>query len=208
MKLNVRRFFSLLALFLGVLWMSGCTAAWLGAVSALLPALEAAVSAAVAFVLALEGKTVPPSVAAAIKKIGSDVAAEIANVQQLIAQFKASASTGLLSQIQAVLNAVVQNLANILSAANVTDGSTVAKITQLVGLAVAAAQAILALIPVAIAKMNSGASHAELQAEDKVATQAIEVSTKNLKDAYTVIVTSHTDNPDVNAALDSLPRTI
>lgn len=208
MKLNIRKFMQYYAVFLIMLFCAGCSAAWLGAVSALLPALEAAVGAAISFVLALEGKTVPPAVAAAIKKIGDDIATEISNVQALIAAYKSSASTGLLSQIQAVFNAIGANLASILTGLNVTDSSTVSKITQLVALATAAVQAILALVPMVIVKLESGASPEELGREDKIASAAVQVTTKTLKETYVSIVSEYTENPDVNAALDSLPRSI
>jgi hypothetical protein len=208
MKVNWRKFASFFALFFVVLMLSGCSASWLGAVSSLLPALEAAVSAIVSFALALEGKTVPAGVAAAIKKIGDDVAVEIQNVQALVAQFKAQASAGLLTQIQTLLQGVVTNLSSILSGLSISDASTIGKITNLVGLAVAAAQAIIALIPVAVAKMQSGASHAELQEEDEVASTALHLTTGNLKSAYHTIVTTPTENADVNAALASLPQSI
>ena len=208
MKVNWRKFFTTFAFLQITLFLAGCTAAWLGAVSALLPALEAAVSAVVAFVVALEGKTVPPAVTAAIQKIGSDVGTEIANVQQLIAAFKAQASSGLLAQIQAVFQAIISNLGNILTGLNVTDSSTVAKITSLVGLAVAAAQAIIGLIPMAIQKMDSGAPEAELRHYDAVASVSVNNTHKALQEAYIVTVTTMTENPDVDSALAALPQTL
>jgi hypothetical protein len=208
MRINVRKFFITFGLLQVAMFLAGCSAAWLGAVSGLLPALEAAVSAVISLVMALEGKTVPASVSAAIQKIGADVQAEIANVQQLIAAFKANASTGLLSQIQAVFQGIVSNLGNILAAANVTDSSTIAKVTSLVGLAVAAAQAIIALIPLAIHKMSSGASSHELEAYDKVAAVSVNNTHKGLQEAYHVVVTEPTENADVNTALAALPQTL
>jgi hypothetical protein len=186
----------------------GCSAAWLGAVSALLPALEAAVSAAISFIVALEGKTVPPSVSAAIQKIGTDIATQITNVQALIASYQNAASTGLLSQIQAVFQGILTNLSSILSGFNVTDASTIAKLTQLVGLAVAAVQAILGLIPLVQARLAAGATKAELEADDKFAAGQVKSFEKGLKEGYVSIVTTHTPNTDVNVALDTLPRSL
>lgn len=208
MRPNWRKFFTIFGLLQVMFWFAGCSAAWLGAVSGLLPALESVVSAAIAFVLALEGKTVPASVSAAIQKIGADIQAQIANVQTLIADYKNAASTGLLSQIQAVFQGIIDNLGSILTAFQVSDTATVSKLTQLVGLAVAAAQAIVALIPMVINKMASGASHAELEADDKLAAVSVGNFQKGLKEGYVHVVTEPTANADVNAALDSLPRSI
>jgi hypothetical protein len=187
---------------------SGCSAAWLGAVGALMPALEAAVSAAVAFVMALEGKTVPASVTAAIQKIGSDVAAEIAEVQQLIAAYQAAASTGTLSQIQAVMQAIISNLTGILSAGGITDSSTVGKLTALVGLAIAAANAVIGLIPLVTSALSSSASREVLEAQDKEAAAYVDSAHKALQAAYVTIRTTATPNTDVNSALSVLPTNL
>lgn len=187
---------------------SGCSAAWLGAVSALLPALEAAVSAAIAFIMALEGKTVPPAVTAAIKKIGDDIAAEVTQVQQLIAAYKSAASTGTLSQIQATMQAIVTNLGAILTGASITDSSTVAKLTALVGLAVAAAQAVIGLIPLVTGALTSGASTQVLEAQDKEAAAHITSAHSALQQAYVTIHNTPTENADVNSALSALPASL
>lgn len=208
MKMNWRKFWIVFGLLQVALLFAGCSAAWLGAVSALLPTLETVVSAAISFVVALEGKTVPASVSSAIQKIGADIAAQIANVQTLIADYKAAATTGLLSQIQAVFQGIVDNLGSILSAFQVSDTTTVGKLTQLVGLAVAAAQAILALIPLVAAKIASGASRAELEAEDKLAASNVKQVENGLKTAYIQVISEPTTNADVNQALNSLPRSV
>jgi len=208
LKFNFSTFlFTFLVLQLVVL-ASGCSAAWLGAVSALMPALETAVSAAIAFVMALEGKTVPASVSAAIQKIGQDISAQIANVQQLITVYQGAASTGTLSQIQAVFQAIVANLGNILTAFQVSDSTTMSKLTQLVGLCVAAAQAILALIPLVATKLASGASKSELEADDKLAASSVKNVESGLKQAYVQVISEETPSADVNAALLTLPRTL
>lgn len=208
MKINCKKFVFVFALLETCLILAGCSAAWLGAVGALLPTLETLVSAAIAFVMALEGKTVPASVTAKIQQIGQDIAAEITNVQQLITVYKNAASTGTLSQIQAVFQAIVANLGNILSAFQVTDSATVGKFTQLVGLAVAAAQAILALIPLVIGKLASNAPKAELEAEDKLAASSVNNVTSGLKTAYVQVISEKTASADVNTALATLPRSL
>lgn len=208
MKINWRRFLLCFAVLQTVVFVAGCSASWLGAVSALLPALESAVAAAVSFVMALEGKTVPAAVSAAVQKIGNDIAAQITNVQALIADYKAAASTGLLSQIQAVFQGITANLASILSAFNVTDSASASKLTALIGLAVAAAQSIVALLPLVMAKLASGAPASELEAEDKMAAASVGAVKKALEENYVTIRSAPTDNEAVNEALASLPASI
>jgi len=208
MRVNWKRFILVFSILQVVFLCAGCSGTWLTAVSALLPALEAAITAAISFVAALEGKTVSASVSAAIQKIGSDVSAQIANVKTLIADYQAAASTGTLSQIQAVFQGIVANLANILSAFNVTDPASTSKFTQLVGLCVAAAQAIIALVPLVAAKLASGASPEELTADDMIATKTVTQATAALKETYVAIISQKTTSDVVNTALDSLPRTI
>lgn len=208
MKVNWRRFLLCFVVLESIVFVGGCTAAWLSAVSALLPALDIAVGAALSFVLALEGKTVPAAVSAAVQKVFSDVTAQVANVKTLIADYQGAASTGLLSQIQAVFQGIVSNLNNILSAFSVTDSATVTKFTQLVTLCVSAVTAILGVIPIVNAKLASGAPAQQLEAEDKEAAVHIKTAEKMYKEAYHVIVTTPTDDADVNAALAALPQNV
>ena len=212
MKINARNFWTTFAFLYALLLIttvaSGCSAAWLGAVSALLPALEAAVSAAVAFVAALEGKTVPATVTATIKKIGDDIAAEIVQVQQLIAAYQSAATTGTLSQIEAVMQAILNNLSSILGAGGIVDSSTVSKLTALIGLAVAAAQSIFALIPLVGTALTSGASRTVLEAQDKEAAAHIGAAHKGLQQAYVIIRDTPTESADVNSALSALPTSL
>jgi hypothetical protein len=208
MKVNWKRFAILFCMLQVPLLLMGCTAQWLGAISALLPVLNSLVSAVVAFVLSLQGKTVPPAFAAMVQKVQTDIAGEITNIQALIAQFQANASTGLLSQISAVMSAIVTNLSSILADSSITDSATVSKITQLVALAVAAAQSIIALIPVVSAKLTSGATPAQLEAEDKFAAKGINDAKKSITESYSAIVSEKTGQPEVDAALAKLPKKV
>jgi hypothetical protein len=208
MKINWARFLLFFCFFQVCFLLVGCTAAWLSAISALLPALEAAVSAVASFVLALEGKTVSTGFSNLVQTIVNGVKSEIAEAQQLIAAYKAAASQGTLAQLQALFQAIVTNLNGILSGLDVTDASTVAKITQLVGLAVAAASAVIALIPSLIHFMQMRPDLKQLEGEDKVVAKMLTTQTQTLEETYETIIGEHTVNADVNAALDALPRTL
>jgi len=207
MKVNWKKFAALFVLFNFVLLSAGCTASWIGAVSALLPALSAAVSAILSFVLSLSGKTVPPSVTAAIQKIVDDVQAQLQNVSTLITQVQAGGTT-VIGEIGAALNAVLANLSSILSGLSITDSATIQKITEFVGLAVSAVRAILAIVPLAQQKLSESPSEAHLEAFDKATASNIKNQHKALQAGYKVIVTTKTASMDVNSALASLPQSL
>jgi uncharacterized protein (DUF697 family) len=141
--------------------LTGCTAAWLGAVSAMLPSIVTLVEAIVAFATGLSGKTVSVATLNFIQKVALDIKGEITNAQTLIAAYKNSPDNSTLGSLTAVFNSIVANLGSILSNANITDSATVGKLTQLVGLGVAAVQAVLGLIPLVIGNMTKFAAKEE-----------------------------------------------
>jgi hypothetical protein len=207
-RINWKRFAFVFLLLQVACFTVACSAAWLASLSSMLPILETLVTAAISFVAALSGSTVSPAITAAIKKIGDDVAAEIKNVQDLVAVYQANASTGTLSQIEAVMQSIVASLGNILAAFQVTDPTTVSKLTQLVALAIAAAQAIVALIPLVAAKLTSGEPVKQLESDDKLAAGTLNNFVKGMKSTYVQIVTEKTGNAPVDKALASLPQSL
>jgi hypothetical protein len=202
------RVFTLLTILETCFMLTGCTAAWLGAISALLPTIGAVVNAIVAFVAALSGKTVSASTTAAIQKWAANVSTEISNAETLIAAAKQSAGTSILGEIQAVMESILSQFNSILSGVDVTDSSTIAKLTQFVALGVAAINAVLSLIPMAMEKIDAGASEDELKQYDKLGANAVKNATKTMRETYAAILSEHTPSADVNAALDSLPKSI
>lgn len=200
------RIFAVLAMAESCLLLAGCTSAWIGAVSGLLPGILGVVDAVVAFVGSLEGKTVSPATYSTIQKWQQNIATEIANAQTIIASIKQQATAGLLTQFQTAMQAVVQQFNSILSGVDVTDSATVAKLTQFLALGVAAVQAVLALVPMAAAKLAAHASDEEMQHYDKLAAKSTENAVKVMKETYADIVSEHTASADVNAALDALPK--
>lgn len=206
MKLNFRKFFFLLLILNIAVFAGGCTAAWLTAVSGLLPGILAAVNAVVAFVAALEGKTVPAGLAAKFQQWETNIANLVSQAQAIVAQIQQNATATVLQQFQGVMSAITSNLGSILTDLNVTDSSTVAKITGFVQLAIAAASAVLSLIPMAISKL--GAPQAELRHYDAMGASAVNGAVKVMKETYHAIVTTPTENEEVNAALTTLPQSI
>jgi hypothetical protein len=212
MRINWRKFgitFSFLcSLMLAIVFMGGC-AGVLSVISGLLPALSAAVVAAVSFVAALEGKTVPASVSAAVKQWGTNIAGFIANLQAIISAAAGAATTGVISQIQAVLQQIQSATSSILSEFNVTDSATVAKFTSLVNLGIALIATILGLIPAAQALVTRpGVTKEQLEAEDQEASTHVKNAHKSMQEAYKVIRDTPTASTDVNAALNTLPTSL
>ena len=212
-KVNWRKFGTtflfLYAVLLIVTLASGCSAAFLGAINALIPALEAAITAAVSFVVALEGKTVSASVSSTIQAWGTKVSGLIANLQSIITAAAGQSSAGFISQIQAAMQAILSAITSILPEFNVTDSATVSKFTELLGLGVAAVQAILGFIPLVQAKLATpGITNEQLEAEDKVAKVHIENAHKTLQSTYKVIRSEETASADVNEALTAMPASL
>jgi hypothetical protein len=205
----ITRFAFMYGITLAVMFLGGCSAAFLGVISGLLPALAAAVEAAVSFVASLEGKTVSPTLSAAVQKWAANVAGLITNLQNIISAAQGAATTSVIAAIQAAMQAISSAMSSILSEFNVTDSATVSKFTSLVGLGIALVETILGLIPVAQAKLaaieKAGASKEQLAAEDKEVSTHLKNAHKAMQEAFVVIRTSPTANPDVNAALLELP---
>lgn len=206
MKLNWKKFAVTFLLLNALFMLSGCSASWIGAVQALMPAIQAAITAVFSLIGALEGKTIPASVTAAVQKIEADVSASLQNAATLLAAITSNASATVLQQIEAAFQAVVSNMSSILSGLSITDSATVAKITNLVGLAIAAVEAVLALIP--LATKAASLSEAEQIHADKAATSSIKNTHKVLQHTYHEVVTTPTESVDVNTALAALPQTL
>jgi len=200
MKVNWRRFAGLFVLFTLVLLCTGCTASWIGIAQSLIPAIASALSGLISFILSLEGKTVPASVSAAIQKIVTDIQTELGNVQTLINNVTAGGTT-VLGQIDAALNSIMANLKSILAGLSISDSSTLQKITEWVGLAITAVEAILAIVPLAQKELAVEHSQKELAAFDHKLSASLKNTHKTMQSQYQEIVSTMTGEADVDAAL-------
>jgi hypothetical protein len=204
MKLNWKRFGTTFLLLNLLFLLNGCSANWVGAIQGLMPAISAAISALFSFISALEGKTIPASVQETVQKIEAAITASLQNVQTILATIKQNASASVLAQIEGAFQAIVTNLNSILSGLNVTDPSTVGKVTNLVELAVAAVEAVLALLP--LASKSGALNDIELEHADKAATVSIKNTHKVLQHTYHNVVSTDTESAEVNEALAALPQ--
>ena len=189
--------FALLLPLLGLmLFCAACTASWLSAIAAALPSINTLVAAIASFVAALEGKTLSAAFSSKVKQIQADVAGQITNVQTLIADYKAAASAGLLAQIEAVFTGIVSSLNSILTDAGITDTTTLGKLSQLIGLGVAAVQAVIALIPLTASAEDPNADL------DDHAVAVLQYSHKLFQNKYKQWCT-RTGDADVDYALST-----
>lgn len=208
MRINWRRFAFVFGLLQVLFLVSGCTAAWIGALQGLIPTIEGIVSAAVAFIAALEGKTVSATFNAKVQQWGTQVSDLLTQLSSLVASAAKTATTTIITQIQSVMAQLSTSLGSILQDSDVTDPSTVSKIEEFVQLAIAAVNAVLAVIPVALARIKAGATQEELQVVDGDAKNTINQAHDLAKKTYHVIVTQQTPQIDVNSALGKLPQNI
>lgn len=196
----------------GLLCSIACTAAWLSAVSAMLPSIVTLVESIVSFALGLSGKTIAASTVTFIQGVASDIKGEITEVQSLIATYQSTPNATTLQKISAVFSAIVASLGTILSNVNITDAGTVSKITQLVGLAVAAVQAVIGLIPLVSTTMKKYADKSETADEvehaDAQAASLVAHHHRLLQDGYHTWKTTPSGEAQVDAVLATLPDKI
>ena len=208
MKIKKSTLLLLAILCVGVMFLTGCTAAWVSSVtSALLPAAKAAIMAIATFATALKGKTLSEAFVNAVNKVASDASTTIANVMSLVQEWVTDPSTTTLGKINDLLNALVTNLGGIMSGVSISDPATSGKLTLLISLAVAALQAVLGVIPVIQAATPALATMSE---EQKLSLanrtkKRLQAAHQELVEEYAAIRTETTANADVNAALAALP---
>jgi ABC-type multidrug transport system fused ATPase/permease subunit len=191
--------------------LTGCNAAWVAtATNVLLPALKVAIMAIATFVTTLNGKTLTQSFVNAVNKVTTDAVATIGNVMTLVGEFATDPSPTLLGKISDLLTALVSSLSQIMTGVSISDPATVSKLTMLISLAVAAAQAVLAIIPVVQTAMPALATMSDAQklSLSSRTDKRLKNAHQELADEYEAIRTEPTANADVNAALAALPATL
>jgi hypothetical protein len=206
--MKVKRLLLVVGLVGLVLCSAGCASAWIRSVDSLLPGIVAVINAVFVFAAALLGKTVSQEVFDAIQGWRDSLLDQLANAKEILAAIKNDAQAVLLKQFLAVMEAIREQLQSILQGLAISDSVTLTKITQLVGLAIAAVRAIDALIPVAVTKLEEHASDKELEQYDALAAKGTSEAVRAMREAYSHIRLEQTKNPEVNAALEAMPETL
>jgi hypothetical protein len=205
MTVNWKRFATLFALLNIALFLTGC--GWVSAVQALMPGIKIAITALFSLIASLTGKTIPPNVTAFVQKIEDDVAAALVTVGDILSTISSNVGQSVLTQLQAVFEAITTNLNSLLTGLGVSDTSTIARITEIIAAIVTAIEAVLALLP--LAAVAKTLTPEEAVHADKAATNSLKNAHKVFQQRYVVAITPDTGNPDVDAALASItPRTL
>ena len=141
----------LFALFNLTLLLTGCTDTWVSSANGIISALIPAINAALA-ILAAFGIGVSPEALAAIQAWGTSAQNTLTNVVKpaIDAYNTAAAATQatLLTEIDAALNSIVSGLSTTLAAIHVTDPASQAKITAIFAVIQAFMVSLINLIPV------------------------------------------------------------
>lgn len=167
---------------------TACSTAWVLTLDSIMSAAAPALIDILQIVALANGENVS---ATQVSKINNDAAA-IRDLASEFARASAVAAPGVCSQLQAAIGAYQADEALVLSAAQVSDPNTEAKITLLSNLVEGTVDAILGVIP------SCQLSHA---ARFEAAPP---VSVKNFVATYNAILTAKTGNPAVDAMTEEL----
>jgi hypothetical protein len=150
-RFDKKVFFRLMTVFAVLdlcLLMAGC-GDWESQASNIITLLGPAIQSAIA-ILAAFGVGVSQDVMSAFNKWSAEAQADLANIKDLIAQFKASAASaqpGILSQIQTAVTTTAQNLTEVLAMLHITNETTQAKVMAVFGAISGMLAAVAALLP-------------------------------------------------------------
>jgi hypothetical protein len=185
-----------------MIWTS-CSTAWISEAEQIVAALIPATANLVALVATLRGKNVSAADLQTIQVAGSQTGADLQLMESLIAQYQkadASAQPGLLSQIQAAMNAVQSTLNDLLPALHIKDAATQAKITAVIGILLSEVQSVAAIVPL----VNPSATGAETATAAEQANQQPPLTARDFVSSYNATMTAKTGNADLDHATAGL----
>lgn len=183
--------------------LTGCAAAWLTDAGSILFMIGQSMTSVAAFVAALSGNTALAALLTTISEWITTVQAGIADLQTLIAQYKANASTGLLADIEAALATLQTNVKQDFS----NLGLPPAVLTVIAGIAGLATN-LLAEWSLAINGIKTAATsaeHAAAYAKMSSLADALPASMAQYKTAVNGLLTAKTGDPATDAALAKVP---
>lgn len=167
-----------------VLFSAACTAAWITAYPALVAAAQAALTAIGAFIAALSG--ISDSAKATVQKVINDAITQLGNSVAILKAAAGNVTAGVIAQIEAILQAILPMVQQILSGLSITNPTTLGKLTNIINLAIAAIEAVLALLPavkVALPRLATMTDD-EKEAVDATVTKQIKAAHKALQKNY------------------------
>ena len=187
----------------GILVWTACSTAWVSEAEQIIEVLIPATANIVTLVATLEGKNVSASDLQTIQNAGTQAGADLQLMQSLIAAYEkadASAQPGLLSQIQAALNAVQLTLNGVLPALHIKDTATQAKLTAVIAIVLSEVQSMAAIVPL----VNSSASPAMMTMAARQAQKQPTLTASQFVSSYNATMTAKTGNVDLDHAASGL----
>ena len=189
-----------------VLFTAGCTAAWIQAYPLFVAAAQAALTAIGAFIGAL---SLSDEQKALVQKIIADVIAQLGNSVSILQAAAGNVTSGVIAEIEAILQAVLPMVQQILQALSINNPTTLGKLTNLVNLAIAAIEAVLALLPtvkVALPRLAT-MSDDEKEVLDEAVTKQIKAAHKTIRVRYKA-AQQMTGDPDTDEAIVVMKRAV
>lgn len=149
-RTTIQRLCWLFAILNLMLLVTGCTTAWTSEASNIITLLVPAIASALS-ILAAFGVGLSPTAMSSIQAWAKQATDSLATVKSLIDQYNAAEATakpGLLTEIETVIATITNNLAELEPQLHITDPSTQAKISAVIGAIQAELNSLLNLIPV------------------------------------------------------------
>jgi hypothetical protein len=183
-----------------VMW-TACSMAWIGEAEQIAAALIPAVTNIVALVAALQGNKVSDADLLTIQNTSAEVEADLQLMESLMAAYQnadARLQPGLLNQIQAAIDSVQSSLSGLLAGLHIKDAATQAKVSAVIGLALAEVESLAAIVPL----VNPNAS-AGMMAARKARTRA-PLTANEFVSSYNATMTAKTGNAELDRAAAGL----
>jgi hypothetical protein len=186
----------------GTLVWTACSTNWIGEAEQIVSVLIPAAANVMTLVATLQGE-VPAADLQTAQSVGSQVNADLQLLQSLMDQYgKADSASqpGLLSQIQAALDAVQSELPALVPALHIDDVATQQKVDALVGVVLAEVQSMVAIVPV----VKETESSVTLRRPAKSAMRRIPLSASEFVGSYNTIMARKTGNGRMDEASSRL----
>lgn len=185
----------------GLLIGSACSTVWISEAEQIISALLPGVANLVTLVGALDGSSVSPADLQTVQNAGAEAEADLQQLQSLITVYQkasTSAQPNLLNQIQTELDAVQSNLGGLMPALHIKDAATQAKVGAVIGVLLAEAQSVAAIVPLA-----SGGAPAAMAAFAKQPVGA-QLSAREFVKAYNATMKAKTGKAELDRMTASL----
>lgn len=181
---------------------TACSTTWITSAEQILDVLIPATANLMTLVATFRGNVTAGDLQT-LQSAGAQAGADLQLMQSLIAEYQKAdmaAQSGILSQIQEVMNDAQSNLTGILPALHIKDAATQAKVSAVVGLLLAEVRSTAAIVPL----VNSETSPAMLRIAQKQARKQPPLRAGEFADSFNITVTAKTGNTDLDRVTSGL----